>query len=196
MNTAKSNTILAAEQFFYERQQELLHVKHNAGFTVPIVSKYIHKVKRNSALAATGITIEHLIYNSAEGDIVRHITKMLTLCVQLGVVPDNFTNGLLIHIPKKAGCDTSVPKNWRPIIIVISTTLSKFLEMHALEESNTHEFHDLQFGFIPGRGTEIATALLNDVTTYCNTRGSAAYTCSLDTDGAFDAMCNICNLPF
>ena len=32
MNTAKSNTILAAEQFVYERQQELLHVKHNAGF--------------------------------------------------------------------------------------------------------------------------------------------------------------------
>ena len=103
---------------------------------------------------------------------------MLTLCVQFGVVPDNFTNGLLIPIPKKAGCDISVPKNWRPI--VISTTLSKILEMYVLEESNTLEFHDLQFGFIPGKGTEIATALLNDVTTYCNTRGSAVYTCSLD----------------
>ena len=185
MNTAKSNTILAAEQFVYERQQELLHVKHNAGFTVPMVSKYIQKLKRNSAPAADGITAEHLIY-SADSDIVRHITKMLTLCVQFGVVPDNFTNGLLIPIPKKAGCDTSVPKNWRPI--VISTTLSKILEMYVLEESNTHEFHDLQFGFIPGRGTEIATALLNDVTTYCNTRGSAVYTCSLDAEGAFDAI--------
>ena len=75
MNTAKSNTILAAEQFVYERQQELLHAKHNAGFTVPMVSKYIH----NSAPAADGITAEHLIY-SADSDIVRHITKMLTLC--------------------------------------------------------------------------------------------------------------------
>ena len=108
---------------------------------------------------------------------------MLTLCVQFGVVPDSFTNGLLIPIPKKAGCDTSIPKNWRPI--VISTTLSKILEMYVLEESNTHEFNDLQFGFIPGRGTEIATALLNDVTSYCNTRGSAVYTCSLDAEGAF-----------
>ena len=134
---------------------------------------------------ADGITAEHLIY-SADSDIVRHITRMLTLCVQFGVVPDNFTNGLLIPIPKKAGCDTSVPKNWRPI--VISTTLSKILEMYVLEESNTHEFHDLQFGFIPGRGTEIATALLNDVTTYCNTRGSAVYTCTLDAEGAFDAI--------
>ena len=60
--------------------------------------------------------------------------------------------------------------------------------MYVLEESNTHELHDLQFRFIPGRGTEIATALLNDVTTYCNTRGSAVYTCSLDAEGAFDAI--------
>ena len=50
--------------------------------------------------------------------------------------------------------------------------------MYVLEESNTHEFHDLQFGFIPGRGTERATSLLNDVATYFNTRGSAVYTCS------------------
>ena len=75
-----------------------------------MVSKYIHKLKRNSANAADGITAEQLIY-SADSDIVRHITKMLTLCDQFGVLPDNFTNGLLIPIPKKAGCDTSVPKN-------------------------------------------------------------------------------------
>ena len=96
MNTAKSNTILAAKQFVYELQKELLHAKHNAGFTVPMVSKYIHKLKRDSTLAADGITAEHLIY-SGDSDIVRHITKMLTLCVQFGVVPDNFTNGLLIR---------------------------------------------------------------------------------------------------
>ena len=185
MSSTKSNTILTAEQFVYERQQELSHVTHNAGFTVQMVSKYIHKLKRISAPAADGITAEHLIY-CANSDIIRYITNMLTLCVQFGVVPDSFTNGLVIPIPKKAGCDTSIPKNWRPI--VISTTLSKILEMYVLEESNTHEFNDLQFGFIPGRGTEIATALLNDVTSYCNTRGSAVYTCSLDAEGAFEVL--------
>ena len=60
--------------------------------------------------------------------------------------------------------------------------------MYVLEESNSHEYHELQFGFIPGRGIEIATALFNDVTTYCNARGSAVYTCSLDAEGAFDAI--------
>ena len=99
---------------------------------------------------------------------------MLTVCEQFGVVPDNFTNGTVVPIPKKPGCDTSIPKNWRPM--VISTTLSELLEMYVLEESNSHEFHELQFGFIPGRGTEIATALFNDVTTYCNALGSAVYT--------------------
>ena len=48
--------------------------------------------------------------------------------------------------------------------------------MYVLKESNSHEYRELQFGFIPCRGTEIATALFNDVTTYCNARGSAVYT--------------------
>ena len=56
------------------------------------------------------------------------------------MVPGSFTNGLLIPIPKKSGCDTSVPKNWRPIII--STTLSKLMEMYILEESSGHIFSD------------------------------------------------------
>ena len=100
MITTKSNTILTAEQFVYERQQELSHVKNNTGFTVQMLSKYIHKLKRNSAPAADGITAEHLIY-SVNSDITRYITNMLTLCVQFGVVPDNFTNCLLIPIPNK-----------------------------------------------------------------------------------------------
>ena len=60
--------------------------------------------------------------------------------------------------------------------------------MYVLEESNTHKFNELQFGFIPGRIAELATALLNDVTTYCNTRGSAVYSCSLDVEGAYNAI--------
>ena len=44
------------------------------------------------------------------------------------------------------------------------------------------------FGFIPGSGTEITTALLKDVTAYCNTRGSVVHTCSLDAKGAFDVI--------
>ena len=34
----------------------------------------------------------------------------------------------------------------------------------------------------------MATALVNDVVSYTNTRGSTVYTCSLDAEGAFDAI--------
>ena len=107
MGTVKSNTILNAEQFVIKRQLELLHVKHAVKLTETRVSKYIHNLKRNSAPAADGITAEHLVHG-ADSDIIRHIADMLTLCVQFGVVPDNFTNGTLVPIPKKPGCDTSI----------------------------------------------------------------------------------------
>ena len=68
----------------------------------------------------------------------------------------------------------------------MSTTFSKLLEMYVLEESLSHVFSDLQFGFVPDRGTEMATALINDVVSYTSTRGSTVYTCSLDAEGAFD----------
>ena len=110
MGTVKSNTILKAEQFVSKRQQELLHVKHAAKLTETRVSKYIHNLKRNSAPAAYGITAEHLVHG-ADNDIIRHIADMLTVCVHIGVVPDNFTNGTLVLIPKKPGCDTSITKN-------------------------------------------------------------------------------------
>ena len=139
-----------------EKQLTLL-VKHTAKLTETRVSKYILNLMRNSAPAADGITAELLVHG-ADNDIIRHIADMLIVCVQFGVVPDNFTNGTLVSIPKKPGCDTSIPKNWRPI--VIASTLSKLLEMYALEERNSHEYHKFQFGFNPGRGTEIATACL------------------------------------
>ena len=111
---------------------------------------------------------------------------MLSLCLRFSVVPDSFANGLFIPISKKAVCDTSLAKNLGPIIM--STTFSKLLEMYVLEESSSHVFSDLQFGFVPGRGTEMATTLVNDVVSYTNTRGSTVYPCSLDAEGIFDAI--------
>ena len=93
---------------------------------------------------------------------------------------------MLVLIPKKPGCDTFNPKNWRPIIIF--TTLSKILELYILEESSGHIFSNSQFGFIAGRGTERAIALVNDVKLFCNSKNSAVYSCSLDAEEAFDAI--------
>ena len=76
--------------------------------------------------------------------------------------------------------------NYRPV--TISSTLSKLLEVYILEVCGHHDFSDLQFGFITGRGTNMAVSLVNDVISYCTERGSPVYTCSLDAQGAFDAI--------
>ena len=71
----------------------------------------------------------------------------------------------------------------------MSSTFSKLLELYVIEECFGHEFCDLQFGFVKGRGTEMAvTALFHDVISYSTTRGSVVYSCSLDAEGAFDAI--------
>ena len=42
--------------------------------------------------------------------------------------------------------------------------------------------------FVNGRGTDMATALLHDVIAYSTTHGNVVYSCSLDAEGAFDAI--------
>ena len=121
-----------------------------------------------------------------DSEIIDHLSYMLTLCIQFGVVPNTFIKGVLIPIPKKAGRYTTQAKNWRPI--TVSSTFSKLFELYVLEECSSHEFSDFQFGFIKGRGTEMVTALLHDVIDYRTTRGGLVYSCSLDAEGAFDAI--------
>ncbi len=111
---------------------------------------------------------------------------MFTVCIRYGIVPESFCKGLLIPLLKKPNSDPSIPKNCRPI--VISTTLSKILEIHILEQCGEHEFHDLQFGFVPNRSTTMAAALTHDVFDYCVSRGSPVYVCSLDAESAFDGI--------
>ena len=60
------------------------------------------------------------------------------------------------------------------------------LYMH--DASSNHVISDLQFGVVSGRGTDMATSLANDVFSYFTKRGSPVYTCSLDAEGAFDAV--------
>ena len=86
-----------------------------------------------------------------DSQIIDYLFYILNLCIQFGVVPNNFIRGVLIPIPKKAGCDTTQAKNWRPI--TVSSTFSKLLELYVIEECSGHEFSNLQFRFVNGKGT-------------------------------------------
>ena len=150
---------------------------------VPVcrIEKLIKQVSKNSC-RQTGMDLIHCIGT----DILNKLSVMFTLCIQYGVAPDSFRSGILVPIPKKAGCDTSEARNWRPI--VISSTFSKILELYVLDQCKQHNFSEMQFGFIPKRGTNTATSLLNDVISYVTTCCIAVYTCSLDAEGVFDAV--------
>ena len=71
---------------------------------------------------------------------------------------------------------------------MISTTFSKLLEILILRECGDYEFTDLQFGFVRGRSTTMASALTHDVIDYRVHRGTPVYACALDAEGAFDAI--------
>ena len=87
---------------------------------------------------------------------------------------------------KKPTLDPSVPANYR--LVTISSSLSKIIELYILQVSGEHKLSDLQFGFVTGRGTDIAVSLASDVIGYCTKRGLPVYTCSLDAEGVFDAI--------
>ena len=79
-----------------------------------MVKRYICKLKLNCSPAIEGITVEHLFYG-IDSNIPHQVTNILSLCIKYSVVLDIFINGMLVPIPKKPGCNTSNPKNWRPI---------------------------------------------------------------------------------
>ena len=113
-----------------------------------------------------------------------HISSMLTVCLQHGLVPETFLHGVLIPI-YKTGKDSSKANSYRPV--TLSVTLTKILEMYILETFSVHhQPHPVQFGFTSHRKTEMAIAVSHDVSQYYNSRGSSTFTCSLDAEGAFD----------
>ena len=89
-----------------------------------------------------------------------------TYCFQFGVVPTNFTKGILIPLFKKPSLDPTLCKNYRPIIV--STAFSKLAELCILDECNECTFSDLQFGFVKGRGTDTALLTQRALLTPCH----------------------------
>lgn len=150
------------------------------------IKTYISKLKCGCSHGVDGILAEHIKWASGSDHFISRLCEIFTICIQHGVVPDSFRRGILVPLLKKPTCDPTIAKNYRPVII--STTLSKLLEMYVLEESGSHSFEDTQFGFVPGRGTNMAISISRDVISYCNKRGSPIFACSLDAEGAFDAI--------
>ena len=60
--------------------------------------------------------------------------------------------------------------------------------MYILEETSGTKLNKCQFGFVKHCGTSTAISLAKDISEYCKARGSNTFLCSLDAEGAFDAI--------
>ena len=126
--------------------------------------------KKKSSAGIDGLTAEHILF-AKDSNLSAHLCYLFSICFQHGVVPEDFRSGIMVPILKKPTLDPSIPKNYRPIII--STVFSKLVEKYILHETNESEYDESQFGFIRGRGTNMAVSLAHDVAAYCNSRGSS-----------------------
>jgi hypothetical protein len=155
-------------------------------FADEVLLRMVGSLKLGKAPGIDGIVAEHVIHASGQcPHLITLIADIFQICSSAGIVPTSFCKGILIPVLKKPHLDPSLAKNYRPI--TVATTFSKLLEKLILTLS-PHQFHGLQFGFVEERGTDMAVALTHDVITLCRYEESPVYSCSLDAEGAFDAL--------
>ena len=153
--------------------------------SVCTIRNYIKRLKPGSSAGVDRVTPEHLKH-AMDSKLPLLLSVLLSLCLRHGVVPQSFTKGILVPILKKKNLDPTLACNYRPI--TISTILSKLLEYYILDQCSDFQFNPSQFGFVKNRSTQMATALAHDVCAYSVASGSPVFACSLDAEGAFDAL--------
>lgn len=160
-------------------------VVYNKTITTDKMCDLIKKLKRGCAPGPDKTLAEHFFYG-VHTALVPVLCHLFSTCIQFGVLPQNLRHGTLLPIIKKPGADATVPKNWRPI--TLSNTIGKLLEIYIMDECVQSSLDDSQYGFVKGRGTEMATSIIHDVIVHSVAHGSPVYTCSLDAEGAFDRI--------
>ena len=185
-----SNVLEYARRDVCTKYTTLVNTKHrdaerrNIIVSVANIKIYINQLKRNSAALYDGITAEHLMY-AMDSNLPLHLSCLFSLCICDGIIPDQFNNGLLVPIIKKATSDPSIPSSYRPI--TISCVLSKILELYILDHC-VFGINKAQFGYVKGCDTNMATTLAHDIGSYCVSNGTTVFYCSLDAQGAYDFL--------
>ena len=184
-STVNTMTICNAVKHVNEKYKLLCDNVYHPEFNADTIVKLISKLKSGRAPGHDGLTPEHL-KNAVNTRVPEYLSCIFNVCVIYGVIPDSFKIGIILPLLKKPNLDNTVPNNYRPIIL--SSVVSKLLEYAMLNDVKSHEFHDMQYGFVQGRGTQMAIVNANDIIKYFNHRGTAVFGCSLDAEKAFDAI--------
>ena len=89
--------------------------------------------------------------------VPEHICRLFTTSLESGVLPKSWTKGTITVIPKDG--DLTDPGNWRPITqtSIFAKLLEKLVHVRLLKHFvNNDIISEYQFGFLPGRSTQLA----------------------------------------
>jgi len=147
------------------------------------IKRLLQKLKTNSSPGCDGVMVEHILHSNSYM-LMQHLADMYSVILSHNVIPDIFTQSVMVPVIKKASLDPNNVSNYRPISI--SSTFAKLAEL--LMVPDQEEICDSQYGFREGRDTVSASAFFNDVLCHYKDQGSPVYACTLDAEKCFDKI--------
>ena len=158
-----------------------------ADITVDDVKKAMKILNTDSSPGHDGVTPQHLL--CAHPVIHVLLSLLFNCCFHHSFLPEELLRVILSSLVKdKNGviCNTS---NYRPI--ALSTIISKVLEGVILHRcSGFLGTADNQFAYKEKHGTDMAIAVLKNVTLEYAKRNTPIYACFMDMSKAFDKVCH------
>ena len=154
-------------------------------FSVEMVDRAIHKMKRGKASGVDNLTCEHL--HSSHPVVTDVITTLFNIMLKIGYLPNDFGVGLIVPIPKGDKRNHDKLDDFRGV--TINCVISKIFE-HCLYECCQSFFYssDRQFGFKKNLGCQHAIYSLRKIVEHFTLNESTVYMGSLDLSKAFDRV--------
>ena len=149
-----------------------------------MITAAINHLKSGKAAGPTGMVAEML---KAAGDcIVPHLSKLLNLIIHHHTVPGDWNRSYIINLFKGKG-DSLDRGNYRglKLLEVLQKVLEHVLEVHIRSQIS---IDDMQFGFMPGRGTTDAIFILRQLQEKYIGKRKDLFFAFVDLEKAFDRI--------
>ena len=151
------------------------------------INKVIKKLKNTSAQGRDGIST--LLLKQFKGAIAPALRHIVNLAIKTGEYPNPWKVGLITPLPKSG--DLSVPKNWRPVVILpaVSKILEKVLQQQMQSHMETHDiFSPSQHAYRCNRSTESALIELDTLVKKAQNEGKVCALILTDMSAAFNLI--------
>jgi hypothetical protein len=171
---ARLSTLIMAN----EQVENLIIKKEN-------VYNAIKRLKKNKSDGVYELMSDNFIYGT--DDLFLHLSKLFTLCLTHGYIPNQLLLSTLIPIPKDMLGDISNSDNYRGIALCcLCLKIFEYvlLDMH----SSTLSSGPCQFAYKSNASTTQCTWMAREVIQHYNNNGSHVFAALLDCSKAFDKV--------